>query len=373
MKQGWVGSASGGSPSQTRRPLPGTRSSALPSAGMFSDAGVRVASNPGACVSPARSKRSEGRASASSVSVARHNALSLPPVKRRRRSRSRLWPARRTFRLSPSRASDYQQCPLLYRLRAIDRLPEPKTLPQVKGNLVHAVLEYMHAQPRPERTYPAAVKQLKPHWAAMVEADAELSELVPETDLYDFLVDCRTLLRGYFEMENPQGFDAHAVEMYVDTVLPNGVPVRGFIDRVDVAPTGQVRVVDYKTGRAPGAGFEGKALFQMRFYGLVIWRRTGRVPDLLQLVYLGDGTIIRYEPDEADLLGLERNVRAVWAAIEQAVTTRDFRPNPSRLCGWCDFKPLCPAFGGTPPELPETIEIITPEATPGDDQDSASP
>mgnify|MGYP007002821412 CR=1 FL=1 len=51
-------------------------------------------------------------------------------------------------------------------------------------------------------------------------------------------------------------------------------------------------------------------------------------------------------------------------AIEQAVATRDFRPSPSKLCGWCDFKPLCPAFGGTPPALPETIEIVTPEAEP---------
>ena len=54
----------------------------------------------------------------------------------------------------------------------------------------------------------------------------------------------------------------------------------------------------------------------------------------------------------------------IKAAIEQAVATRDFRPSPSKLCGWCDFKPLCPAFGGTPPSLPETIEIVTPEAEP---------
>ena len=43
----------------------------------------------------------------------------------------------------------------------------------------------------------------------------------------------------------------------------------------------------------------------MKFYGLVIWRRTGRVPDLLQLVYLKDGAVIRYVPDEADLLALD--------------------------------------------------------------------
>ena len=52
----------------------------------------------------------------------------------------------------------------------------------------------------------------------------------PVEDDYQLLVDARTLLRGYFTMENPLGFDAHAQEMPVDFTLPNGVPVRGFID-----------------------------------------------------------------------------------------------------------------------------------------------
>jgi putative RecB family exonuclease len=43
--------------------------------------------------------------------------------------------------LSPSRASDFKQCPLLYRFRAIDRLPEPPSTAQVRGSVVHAALE----------------------------------------------------------------------------------------------------------------------------------------------------------------------------------------------------------------------------------------
>ena len=39
---------------------------------------------------------------------------------------------RRGLALSPSRAGDYRQCPLKYRLRAIDKLPEPSTVAQVK-------------------------------------------------------------------------------------------------------------------------------------------------------------------------------------------------------------------------------------------------
>ena len=86
-------------------------------------------------------------------------------------------PRPRPLALSPSRASDYQQCPLLYRFRAIDKIPEPKTIAQVKGTLVHAVLEETHKLPREERTYPAAVKMIKPSWADMTAKDAELLDL----------------------------------------------------------------------------------------------------------------------------------------------------------------------------------------------------
>ena len=59
-------------------------------------------------------------------------------------------------------------------------------------------------------------------------------------------------------------------------------------------------------------------MFQMRFYALVWWRMTGDVPRLLQLMYLGNGELLRYEPDEADLLSTERKVLALRDAIARA-------------------------------------------------------
>jgi putative RecB family exonuclease len=70
------------------------------------------------------------------------------------------------------------------------------------------------------------------------------------------------------------------------------------------------------------------------------------------LVYLGSGEVLRHSPDAADLLATERKVRALWSAIRLATRTGDWRPNPGRMCEWCDHRPLCPAFGGTPPPLP---------------------
>ena len=43
--------------------------------------------------------------------------------------------------LSPSRAGDFMTCPLLYRFRTIDKLPEPASPDAVRGTLVHKVLE----------------------------------------------------------------------------------------------------------------------------------------------------------------------------------------------------------------------------------------
>jgi putative RecB family exonuclease len=104
-------------------------------------------------------------------------------------------------------------------------------------------------------------------------------------------------------------------------------------------------------------------LFQMKFYALVLWRTRGTIPRLLQLIYLGNGEIMRYAPDEADLLATERKINALWQAIDRARTSGDWRPRQSRLCEWCAHQALCPVFGGTPPPLPElgSTELPVPD------------
>src|SRR3954464_10570762 len=257
--------------------------------------------------------------------------------------------------LSPSRASDFMTCPLLYRFRTIDRLAEEPSADALRGTLVHKVLEDLFDLPAHDRTPDQARDLLVPTWDTLLAAEADLATMFTDEgpDVAEWLASCRVVLDRYFTLEDPRRLEPAERELYVEALLESRLLLRGFVDRLDVAPDGALRVVDYKTGRSPGEMFEAKALFQMKFYALVIWRTRGVVPAMLQLVYLGNGELLRYVPDERDLLATERKVEAIWRAIRQAQESGDWRPSRSRLCDWCAHRALCPAWGGTPPPLPQ--------------------
>jgi putative RecB family exonuclease len=262
---------------------------------------------------------------------------------------------RRRPALSPSRAGDFKQCPLLYRLRAIDRLPEKPSRAQVRGTVVHAVLERLYQLPASRRLPAEARALVEPVWAELAGAEPALAELFTGPDdpeLGQWLESAGTLVDTYFTLEDPTRLEPAACEELVEAELESGLLLRGYLDRLDVAPTGQVRVVDYKTGAAPRQIAEARAMFQMKFYALAVLLTRGVVPSQLRLMYLADGESLTYHPDEAELHRFARTLEAIWDAILKAGRTGDFRPSPSRLCDWCSHQAHCPAFGGTPPEYP---------------------
>jgi putative RecB family exonuclease len=277
--------------------------------------------------------------------------------------------------LSPSRAADFKTCPLLYRFRSIDRLPERPSGDQARGTLVHAVLERLFDLPAEQRTPARAAEMVEPEWTRLAEEHPELASLFDgdgsdgddsdrdrdgrlgsdrvEVDRGEFLASARDLLGGYFSVEDPRRLAPAEREYLVSAEIDEGrLLLRGYIDRLDISATGDLRVVDYKTGGAPREAFEARALFQLKFYALVLWRTRGVAPKALRLLYLRDAEVCDYHPETDELVRFERTLVALWTAIAKATADQDFRPRPSRLCGWCAHQSLCPAFGGTPPPFP---------------------
>jgi putative RecB family exonuclease len=245
------------------------------------------------------------------------------------------------LRLSPSRVNDFTNCPQLYKYRAILNLPEAISLDAERGKLVHAVLEDLFELPRADRNQTSALSILPGAWQKQITKKPELEPLI--TSQQEWMDRAQSLLATYFNLEDPTSFDSTYRELHLEKDFTDQIYLHGYVDRLDIAPTGEVRIVDYKTGKSPKPGWEEKALFQLRVYALLYWRNEGVLPRLLQLLYLGDGKTVKSSPTERELEATERILKNIGDEILTAIDTDFFPTKKSRLCDWCSFKSICPA------------------------------
>lgn len=261
------------------------------------------------------------------------------------------YPAPRS--LSPTRISSFTSCPLAFRYRTIDHLPEPPSPHAVKGTLVHKALEiYMWERLGTGRSGGDGCSEaLDVAWDE-VHGTAEFSGLALDREGESaFRSDAALLLRNYFALETPRHIRVVGVELRLEGEI-DGVPVRGIIDRLDIDREGNLVVIDYKTGRAPPARYEKARLSGVYLYAMLCEQNLGRLPREVRLLHLREPMSIRATPTAQTVRAQERRSVAVWEAIGRACDEEDFRPRPSGLCAFCHFKPLCPAFGGAPPPEP---------------------
>jgi len=230
---------------------------------------------------------------------------------------------------------------MLYKYRVIDQLPESISLDAERGTLVHSILHDLFESVASERNLLKAQSLIDSRWEAQVESKPELGVLVVNEKEWKDRVSA--LLSTYFTLEKPAEFEPTFREIHLEMDLTQELYLHGYIDRLDIAPTGEVRIVDYKTGKSPKPGWEDQAFFQLRIYALIYWRNHGVVPKLLQLIYLGNGNVIKSVPNENALVSTEKKLLQIGQEISDAMDKNDWPTKPSRLCDWCSFKPICPA------------------------------
>ncbi|MDA8379452.1 MAG: PD-(D/E)XK nuclease family protein [Actinomycetota bacterium] len=250
--------------------------------------------------------------------------------------------------LSPSKVSAFKSCPLAFRFSAIDKLPEPPSPQAVKGTLVHRALELFYWSRDPgRRTRDDAIADLRQAWHDLAD-DPEMVALdLSEEEASAFRTDAEALVLRYFDVEDPDSVRPLGLELVLEADI-GPVLLRGIIDRLEVTPSGDLFVTDYKTGRSPSQSYQQARLDGVQIYAYLCAQVLGRAPAKVQLLYLRDGVAITANISEQTLASVEKKTLAIWSAIERACQNDDFRPRPSALCGWCNFKAFCPAFGGDP-------------------------
>lgn len=264
-------------------------------------------------------------------------------------------------KLSPSRASDFMQCPRKFFYTSICKLRSPATEATTKGTLAHAALERIFDLPRGERTPEAAIAFVAPAWAE-IRAHPDYEGLVAQGPEFEaeLVAAAETLTANLWRMENPNVFDPLGRELRV-AAEAMGVPLHGIIDRLDrvVYPSGRASFIlsDYKTGKpaAPDDRFLDEKFFGMRVYAVLLDAMLQIRVDQLRLIYVAaahPSGIVTLSVDDTVLARTRKQLQAVWRGIERSARTGQWETKTGPLCNWCDFQDICPAFATELADVP---------------------
>lgn len=243
--------------------------------------------------------------------------------------------------LSASSISTFQQCPLKFKYSRIDRLTEPPTEATLRGNFVHDVLEVLYAAPSEQRTLELAKEISRNLWeSTWRDRVAEL--ITNEADLRQFRWSSWWCVENLWAVEDPTSINPAGLEHEVQVTV-SGVPIRGFIDRFTETNDG-LTVSDYKTGKTPHPRYSEGKFFQLFLYGTALRELGIGVTTEVQLLFLKDGQRFESKMTDADYLNTTDVLVQVKKGIDQRCAEGHFEPKTSRLCDWCHFKPICPAW-----------------------------
>lgn len=247
--------------------------------------------------------------------------------------------------ISPSGISTYRQCPLKFYFAKIARLPDPSGEAALVGTFVHSVLADLLGRESEDRDVEAARAIASAKWPQFKDEIAELG--LDESGASAFKRSSWAKIAGYFELEDPRGVVAVAIEQAYRCEIggESGGAVYGILDRLDERDDGVV-VVDYKTGKVPKPRYRQSTLDQLRIYAALVSVESDVTPVACSLYYLGAGEILTEEVTEETLVHVAELVSDTWSAIRSDMAERAFVAKPGPLCPWCSFSAICPARGG---------------------------
>lgn len=241
---------------------------------------------------------------------------------------------------SQTAAGTYRQCPLRWKYRYIDKLPDPPGEPALVGSFAHRVLELLCDKPADARTTDRARQLAKEVWSSTAaQGDFRALDLDAEAEL-QFRWKAWSAIEALWQLEDPAQVTVRATEQHVSTAL-DGVPFRGVIDRLDDADDGLV-ITDYKSGKPPRQDRRKEALAQVLLYTAAVEADTGERPVRARLLFLGgDREIVETRVDDEQLVATTGALTATWKALGTDCANDSFEPTPGPLCGWCPYVDRC--------------------------------
>ncbi|MFP6641244.1 MAG: PD-(D/E)XK nuclease family protein [Myxococcota bacterium] len=253
---------------------------------------------------------------------------------------------------SHSRLSSFEQCKQKFQFRYLLEIPEEtEGVEAFVGKRVHEILERLYQFVGREEL-PSLRRVLERYHAEFDEHyDPDRIRIVrTELDVAHYReLGVRCLSDFYrnrypFDQDETLGLEYHVL---IDLGGDGRHRVQGFIDRVSRTPDGTIEIQDYKTGKWVPSRKQLDLDRQLALYQLGLMADFGaEQPMRLVWLYLARGRTLTSTRTPEQLEQLRRETIVL---IDHVEATREFPTRKSNLCNWCEYKGICPAFGGEPP------------------------
>ena len=248
---------------------------------------------------------------------------------------------------SHSRISSFENCPLQYRYRYIDRIKrDVEGVEAFVGKLVHEVLETLYSDLARARAagageYTSLFNEL---WRRRLSPAVRIVR--ENMTLEDYRELGERCVESFFRRHHPfEGGEVMGCETRVEFNLDREGRYRmlGFIDRIDRVAPGVFEIHDYKTGSLPRAGAL-KNDRQLTLYEIAVRERFQGVQQVRHVWhYLAHDKEFDQRRTAEDL---GRTRVTTIRAIQDIEATAEFPARTSALCSWCEYQEICPEWEG---------------------------
>lgn len=250
--------------------------------------------------------------------------------------------AAQPMRLSFSRVDTYQQCPLRFRFAYLDKLPSEPSPHLSWGTSVHRAIEAWWSQKLPAAPpVDVLLQALYDCW------DDTGFEGMAREDKIAWYRHAQDVLRRHHERHAPSFVPAVASEEWFALQLGPDIEVVGSIDHVARTDGGGIGIVDWKTSKRAKTRQDVRGSLQLAIYALAAVELWGHEPEWVALDFVVSGVRVAVPREEIDTDAAVATI----SEVAERVRAEAFTPSPSRLCDWCDFRSLCPAFEGEGPDV----------------------
>jgi putative RecB family exonuclease len=251
---------------------------------------------------------------------------------------------------SHSRLSSYETCPLQYRLRYVDQIDVERreTVEAFVGRRVHETLEHLHQQliEGVELSRQELLTHLQNIWHR--EWHEQILIVRPEMTQQDYFKFAERCVNNYYRSNQPFKRDQTVgIELAVvfDLDEERDIQIKGYVDRLACVGPGHYEIHDYKTTRRLPKQENVDRDRQLAFYhmGIEHMKEDAEQVDLIWH-FLAHNRKFTSRRTPGQLQQLRRQTMELIDHIGEATADGDFPPNRSRLCDWCDYREMCPAW-----------------------------